>query len=176
MTGHDRRLLEKSRKIRTELEMLYSFRELLLEKEEKRAAAELSEAVKTAGRRFAEENFEKLDPEHVKSTILKSRVAEAEKELSELKAALLINGIHPDDAELSELKQRHEARLREIKAGVEKDMEDFKGGVLRPEVDVTEKAEAIKAASEKKKAKISAKYDAKCKKLEDKISAMEKEL
>ena len=146
MTRHDRRLLEKSRKIRTELEMLYSFRELLLQKEEDRAAAELHEAEKAAGRRFAEENFEKLDAEHVKAVILKSRIAEAENELNELKTTLLINGIHPDDAELSELKQRHEARLREIKAGVEKDMEDFKGGVLRPEVDVTEKAEAIKAA------------------------------
>ena len=176
MTRHDRRLLEKSRKIRTDLDMLYSFRELLLQKEEDRAAAELHEAEKAAGRRFAEENFEKLDAEHVKAVILKSRIAEAENELNELKTTLLINGIHPEDAELMELQQRHEARLNEIAASVEKDMESFVGGDLLPNVDISEKTEAIIAVLEEKKAKISAKYELKCKKLEEKLSAMEKEL
>ena len=156
--------------------MLYSFRELLLQKEEDRAAAELHEAEKAAGRRFAEENFEKLDAEHVKAVILKSRIAEAENELNELKTTLLINGIHPEDAELMELQQRHEARLNEIAASVGKDIESFVGGDLLPNVDISEKTEAIIAVLEEKKAKISAKYELKCKKLEEKLSAMEKEL
>ena len=88
MTGTERRLLKKARRLKTEIEMLTASRDLRIERESEKSAARRAEQLRLEGLRAAEESFESLGADEIRRAI-------TEKRLREDRKSTRLNSSHP---------------------------------------------------------------------------------
>lgn len=115
MTGTERRLLKKARRLKTEIEMLTASRDLRIERESEKSAARRAEQLRLEGLRAAEESFESLDADEIRRAITEKRLREENERYAALRKEILLGGYLLSDEENEALASAHESHLERIR-------------------------------------------------------------
>lgn len=115
MTGTERRLLKKARRLKTEIEMLTASRDLRIERETEKTAARRAEQLRQEGLRAAEESFESLGADEIRRAITEKRLREENERYAALRKEILLCGYLLSDEENEALASAHESHLERIR-------------------------------------------------------------
>ena len=115
MTGTERRLLKKARRLKTEIEMLTASRDLRIERESEKSAARRAEQLRLEGLRAAEESFESLGADEIRRAITEKRLREENERYAALRKEILLGGYLLSDEENEALASAHESHLERIR-------------------------------------------------------------
>ncbi len=115
MTGTERRLLKKARRLKTEIEMLTASRDLRIERETEKSAARRAEQLRQEGLRVAEESFESLGADEIRRAITEKRLREENERYAALRKEILLCGYLLSDEENEALASAHESHLERIR-------------------------------------------------------------
>ena len=115
MTGTERRLLKKARRLKTEIEMLTASRDLRIERETEKSAARRAEQLRQKGLRAAEESFESLGADEIRRAITEKRLREENERYAALRKEILLCGYLLSDEENEALASAHESHLERIR-------------------------------------------------------------
>ena len=115
MTGTERRLLKKARRLKTEIEMLTASRDLRIERETEKTAARRAEQLRQEGLRAAEESFESLGADEIRREITEKRLREENERYAALRKEILLCGYLLSDEENEALASAHESHLKRIR-------------------------------------------------------------
>ena len=115
MTGTERRLLKKARRLKTEIEMLTASRDLRIERESEKSAARRAEQLRQEGLRAAEESFESLGADEIRRAITEKRLREENERYAALRKEILLGGYLLSDEENEALASAHESHLERIR-------------------------------------------------------------
>jgi branched-chain amino acid transport system ATP-binding protein len=115
MTGTERRLLKKARRLKTEIEMLTASRDLRIERETEKTAARRAEQLRQEGLRAAEESFESLGADEIRRAITEKRLREENERYDALRKEILLCGYLLSDEENEALASAHESHLERIR-------------------------------------------------------------
>ncbi len=169
MTGTERRLLQKARRLKTEIEMLTASRNLRIEREEERAAAHRAEDLRRAGLRAAEENFETLGADEIRRVITEKRLHEENERYAALRKEILLSGYLLSDEENAALASAHESHLERIREKTAAELAALPNPAGGKRIEVP-------AAAETESAPDTAKLRANCDKKIEKAKARLKEV
>ena len=115
MTGTERRLLKKARRLKTEIEMLTASRDLRIERETEKTAARRAEQLRQEGLRAAEESFESLGADEIRRAITEKRLREENERYAALRKEILLCGYLLSDEKNEALASAHESHLERIR-------------------------------------------------------------
>lgn len=115
MTGTERRLLKKARRLKTEIEMLTASRDLRIERETEKTAARRAEQLRQEGLRAAVESFESLGADEIRRAITEKRLREENERYAALRKEILLCGYLLSDEENEALASAHESHLKRIR-------------------------------------------------------------
>lgn len=172
VTRTERRLLERARRLRNEIEILEAGRDLRIEKSRAKTAAAEAERERLERRDLAERNFNCLGADELRRAITEKRLREEKERYAALHREVLKSGYLLSEKDSEALSKAHTARLERIRENTAAELSSL-SNPAQTEFSITESEEL---PADDVTGHISKKYEKKIKKARERLRDIEQRL